>query len=180
MNWGAFAASAPALAAAGRERLERTGLVMLGTLRRDGRPRVTPIEYCFFEGEFTLSGMWRSMKLLDVLRDPRCAVHSATSDKSGTEGDFKLYGRALPVDDEATRERWGVALLEATGWRPTGRFHLFRLDITAAAFVQFGAEARALAEHLRGDTTTSVRVLPPAPGADTDTYVVASWQASEG
>ncbi|MEX2229165.1 MAG: pyridoxamine 5'-phosphate oxidase family protein [Dehalococcoidia bacterium] len=180
MKWGTFAASAPALAAAGRERLERTGLVMLGTLRRDGSPRVTPIEYFIFEGEFTLSGMWRSVKLLDLLRDPRCAVHSTTSAKDGTEGDFKLYGRALPVDDEATRERWGVALLAATGWRPTGRFHLFRLDITAAAFVQFGAEARALAERLRVDSTTAVRVLPAAPSADTDTYVVASWQASEG
>jgi Pyridoxamine 5'-phosphate oxidase len=178
MNWDGFAASAPVLAELGRERLDRTGLVMLGSVRKDGSPRVTPIEFFRFDGELTLSGMWRSMKLLDLLRDPRCAVHSTTSNKDGTEGDFKLYGRALPVDDEATRDRWGAALAAATGWRPGDAFHLFRVDIDAVAFVQFGAAASQLADRLRADASTNVRLFGDDP--NTSGYVVATWNAANG
>ena len=47
-----------------------------------------------FDGQLALGMMWRSMKALDLLRDPRCVVHSVVSDKDGTEGEFKVYGRA--------------------------------------------------------------------------------------
>ncbi len=178
MNWHDFVASAPALAALGRERLDRSGLVMLGTLRRDGGPRITPIEFFIFDADLTLSGMWRSMKLLDLLRDPRCALHSTTANKDGSEGDFKLYGRAIPEDDAGYRERWGAAVHAATGWRPEGAFHLFRVDIEAAALAQFGDAAPATAERLRTDAATRVREF----GADPNTsgYVVADWQARGG
>jgi hypothetical protein len=42
--------------------------------------------------------MWQSRKALDLLRDPRCVVHSTVTDRAGTEGDVKVYGRAVPVD----------------------------------------------------------------------------------
>lgn len=70
---------------------------MLGTLRKNGWPRVTPIEYTFWEGELVLGGMWQSKKLLDLLRDSRCVIYSTTNDKSGQQGDAKLYGRAFPL-----------------------------------------------------------------------------------
>jgi hypothetical protein len=172
MNWNGFAASAPVLAAEGRE---RSGLVMLGSLRRDGSPRVTPIEFFVFDGDFTLSGMWRSVKLLDLLRDPRCMVHSTTSNKDGVEGDFKLAGRAVAEDDPGYRGRWGAALLAATGWRPDGPFHLFRVDIESAAFLLFGDESPAAAARLRADATTNVRIVRDDP--NTSGYVVATWHA---
>jgi hypothetical protein len=175
MKWDGFAASAPVLAAEGRARLDRSGLVMLGTLRRDGSPRVTPIEFFLFDGDLTLSGMWRSVKLLDLLRDPRCMIHSTTSDKEGTEGDFKIAARAIPEDDPAYRERWGAALHAAIGWRPDGPFHLFRLDIESAALLQFGDAARPLAERLRADAAVTVRTFGEDP--NTSGYVVASWRA---
>jgi hypothetical protein len=34
---------------------------------------------------------------LDLLRDSRIVVHSVTSDREGTEGDVKLYGRAIDI-----------------------------------------------------------------------------------
>jgi hypothetical protein len=42
-----------------------------------------------------------SPKLDDLRRDPRCALHSSISDVNGSEGEFKLSGRALPTDDPA-------------------------------------------------------------------------------
>ncbi len=47
-----------------------------------------------------------SRKALDLLRDPRLVVHSPTSDRAGTEGDFKLYGRAVDVPDPKRRHRF--------------------------------------------------------------------------
>jgi hypothetical protein len=37
----------------------------------------------------------RSKKAVDLLRDPRVVVHSVRSDKDGTDGDVKIYGRAI-------------------------------------------------------------------------------------
>jgi hypothetical protein len=177
MRWDDFASDAPALAALGHERFDSSELVMLGTLRRDGSPRVTPLEYFFYDGELTLGGMWQSMKLLDLLRDPRCVMHSTTHERSGEQGDFKLYGRALALDEPSYRERYAEAVREAIGWAPSEPYHLFRLDITSAAFVQFGESTEAVAERLRADARTEVRMI----GADANTsgYVVATWQPPE-
>ena len=94
------------LAARGLARFDATGLSLIGTLRRDGSPRISAVEPFIFDGELALGMMWRSMKALDLLRDPRCVVHSTISDKDGTEGEFKVYGRAVAVDDPATRARY--------------------------------------------------------------------------
>ena len=53
----------------------------------------------FVDGELQLGMMWRSRKALDLMRDARCAVHSTTCDKDGSEGDFKVYGTAEHVLD---------------------------------------------------------------------------------
>ena len=44
---------------------------------------------------------WCTLKALDLLRDPRVTVHSVVADRSGTEGEFKVYGRAEDVRDPA-------------------------------------------------------------------------------
>lgn len=137
MNWSEFAAAAPELARRGRDLFDRTGVLFVGTLRRDGSPRVSGCEFFFFEGDLYLGMMWRSLKALDLLRDPRCDIQSAVTDKNVTGGEFKLRGRAVKVSDTDTLGRYGRALQEATGWRPDGPFHLFALDIQGAAFIEY-------------------------------------------
>ena len=138
-TWDEFAQDSPEIAELARQRFESTQLVMLGTLRKNGWPRVTPIEYTFWEGELVLGGMWQSRKLLDLLRDPRCAIHSTTTDKSGQEGDAKLYGRALPLAEEREEGYWQHIHAE-TGWRPSGPAHVFTIDIESAGYVRFTPE----------------------------------------
>jgi hypothetical protein len=60
-----------------RERFLADGLILVGTLRRDGSPRISPNEPAFGGGRFFVSMMWRSRKALDVLRDPRVTVQRA-------------------------------------------------------------------------------------------------------
>lgn len=138
-NWAHFEAESPELAGLLRERFDSTQLVMLGTLRKNGWPRITPIEYTFWDGELVLGGMWQSKKLLDLLRDPRCAIHSTTSDKSGQQGDAKLYGKAFPLSGAREGGYWQHIERE-TGWRPPGPAHAFTVDVESAAYVRFSAE----------------------------------------
>ena len=71
MNWQEFAQQDPKLAALGQERLDKNGLVMVGTLRKNGWPRISPVEPLFFNDQLYLGMIWRSQKALDLLRDPR-------------------------------------------------------------------------------------------------------------
>lgn len=177
VSWKQFADSAPALAAVCLERFRSTDLVMLGTLRKDGRPRVTPIEFFFFEDDLFIGGMWQSKKLLDLQRDPRCVLHSTTSDKDGLQGDMKLYGDATEVRDEAYRERYGQALVAATGWRPEGPFHLFTIDITEAAFTVFGGGVSLFRSRLEGAAGVRFRLMGEESADTSAGYVVATWKA---
>lgn len=138
-SWQGFEQLAPELAALARERFASTGLVMLGTIRRNGWPRVTPIEYTIFDGDLVLGGMWQSKKMLDLLRDPRCAIHSTTSDKNGQQGDVKLYGRASPLAEGRTEPYW-QHIFDETGWRADGPAHVFTIDIESAAYVTFSGD----------------------------------------
>ena len=135
MIWDDFKLSAPRLAARGKEQIERTGLILLGTLRRNGWPRISPVEACFTDGHLYLGMMWQSRKALDLLRDPRCTVHSVVSKRDGTEGEFKLYGRAVDIRNLETRERYADAVYEKIGWRPEEpEYHLFSIDVESASF----------------------------------------------
>jgi len=139
-TWDEFAGAAPDLAELGRERFERTEVLLLGTTRKDGTARISPCEFGFLDGEIMLGMMWQSQKALDLLRDARCTLHSTISNKDGKEGEFKLRGRAVDVVDPDVRERNGKAAFAKTGWRPPEPYHLFSIEIDSAAFVRYSGE----------------------------------------
>lgn len=143
MHWNEFAEAALDLARLGEERFDKWGLCLVGTIRKDGTPRISPVEPLITDGRLYLGMMWRSKKALDLLRDPRCLVHSIISNRAGNEGEFKLRGRAVEISDPEERERYCVALYEKIKWRPEGReWHLFALDIDHAAYQYFENEER--------------------------------------
>ena len=134
-TWQEFAAQSPELAALGEAQFARTGLALVGTLRRDGWPRISPVEPFIVDGQLYLGMMWRSVKALDLLRDPRCVVHSTVSDREATEGEFKVYGRAVEVTGLAERGRLADAVYAATGFRPEEpEFHCFAIAIESVAY----------------------------------------------
>jgi len=139
-TWDEFAAVVPDLAELGRERFERTEVLLLGTSRKDGTARISPCEFGFLDGQMMLGMMWQSKKALDLLRDARCTLHSTISNKDGKEGEFKLRGRAVDVVDPDVRERNGKAAFAKTGWRPPEPYHLFSIEIDSASFVRYSGE----------------------------------------
>jgi hypothetical protein len=160
VKWSEFAAASPKLAALGEERMEKHGLVLLGSLRRDGSPRISPVEPLLVDGELELGMIWQSKKALDLLRDPRCQVHTVITDRNGTEGEFKLWGRARDLG-LAERERYGVALHAKIGWRPKEPFHAFAIDLETAAYRRFGQGEKvyALVWKAGGETRESQEIL---------------------
>src|SRR4029077_12701102 len=89
----------------------------------------------FVDGELMLGMMWRSPKAVDLLRDPRLVVHSVVSRREGDEGDFKLYGRAVPVEQGERRDRYRAAIKARIDWEPEEpNYHVFAVDLGVAGF----------------------------------------------
>lgn len=146
MRWDEFQARCPEIAASARERFERQQLCMLGTLRSDGAPRISPCELDFTAGHLMLGMMWQSRKALDLRRDPRCVLHSCTSDRTGEEGDAKIYARAVELHEPELRRAYQEAIKARIDWAPEEpSFHVFSADVTAAGFITFAEPRRVLA-----------------------------------
>ena len=69
-----------------------------------------------------------------LLRDPRCCVHNAISDRDGSEGEFKVYGRALDITNPDERQNYIEAMAKKIDHEfGDERFHCFVIDIQSAA-----------------------------------------------
>ena len=137
MRWSDLERGAPRLATRARERLVDPGVLLVATIRRDGSPRLSPVEPLLFDGDLWLSMMWRSRKAVDIVRDNRVLLHSIVQGPQDPSGEIKVRGRAVAVDDGDERRRYCDAV-EHLGWRPVEPyFHLFVIDITDASSVRY-------------------------------------------
>jgi hypothetical protein len=128
-TWAEFEEQAPELAARVRARFDAHAHKTVATLRRDGSPRISGTECEFEDGELTFGAMWRSMKALDLLRDPRFALHSGSDEPSEWNGDAKVAG-TVRVEVRETEQ--------------LGRYHLFKADIGEAVVVGLSDERNKL------------------------------------
>ncbi len=145
--------TAIALAELARRRLLEPGVVLVLTIRRDGTPRLSPVEPWVLDGELWLAMLWGSLKARDLVRDPRILVHSIVTNREGGEGELKLRGLAIAEERPEIHQRYADDVSRHLGWSPVpGRFHLFRLDLETAAFVRY--------DHATGDQFTAT--WPPA------------------
>jgi len=145
MNWDEFATRCPEIATIARPRFEKDELVLVGTIRGDGSPRISPNEVDLGAGRLFLGMMWQSKKALDLARDPRLVVHSVPSDRMNSGGDVKLYGRAVDEPDAAVRTAFEDAIGARIDWRPPEPYHLFSVDVESAAYIVFGESGHAMA-----------------------------------
>ena len=121
-SWGAVRRESPDFAARVQAAFERNRHMTLATLRRDGSPRISGTEIEFDGDDLFVGMMPSSRKALDLLRDPRIAIHGPTADPPEENRDWigegKVAGRALEVavDD------------------PESEGHRFRIDVDEVVF----------------------------------------------
>ena len=136
MTWADLEVAAPEIARLGKRRLDQARLALLGTLGADGSPRISPVEPYLAQGHLLFGAMAWSSKTHDLLRDPRCVLHSAVSNPDSGEGELKLHGRAIEADH---RIRDGCQ----AGWwigRPSNVARVFSLDIDRAVFISWDTD----------------------------------------
>ena len=141
LDWSEFAEVAPRIAEIFTRRHAATGrLCMLGTLRADGFPRISPMEPAFFEGRLWIGGMPGTAKFRDLLRDPRFTLHTATVDTQVSDGDAKVWGAVEDVQDEALHQRYAEALFQETRFDLRGQKfdHFFKALLVGASAVEVG------------------------------------------
>ena len=134
LTWAELEAASPDIAPRGRELLERFQFVLVGTLTKDGSPRVKPCEAYLIDGHLLLNMMPRSLKALDLLRDPRVYVHTPVTSKDGTEGEFKLAGRAATLEDPGLRKKLDDLFWQMIQWRPAPDSHYFEIVAERVAY----------------------------------------------
>jgi Pyridoxamine 5'-phosphate oxidase len=144
LTWAELEAAAPDIALRGRELLDRFQFVLVGTLTKDGSPRVNPCEAYVIDGHLLLNMMPRSLKALDLLRDPRIYVHTPVTSKDGTEGEFKLAGRASTLESRELREKLDDLFWQMIGWRPASDSHYFEILAARVAYHRYGTEEIAV------------------------------------
>jgi hypothetical protein len=120
--WSDFAAEAPHIAELFVRRHAATkNLCLLATTRSDGFPRISPMEPSIFDGRLILVGMPGTTKFIDLGRDPRFCLHTATVDPNVGDGDVKLWGRVEDVQDTDLHRRFADNLYAETGFDLRGQ-----------------------------------------------------------
>ncbi len=129
-SWREIEEDAPQFAARVHDRFAAGTNKTLATLRRDGSPRITAIECEFGDGELTMGMMGGSMKLLDVRRDPRIALHAPTleppKDPAAWAGDAKLAGVLVEIPPPPDNPHEGAGF--------------FRVDIREVSLTYVGGD----------------------------------------
>lgn len=138
MRWSDLQAAQPALATLAAARLVDPGVVLVGTIRRDGSPRISPVEPLLWRDDLWLSMLWGSRKAADLLRDARVLVHSIVTSRDGAEGEVKVRGTAVHVEDPAIQSAYADEVSARLGWSPVpGRFHLFRVEVDELTAIRY-------------------------------------------
>lgn len=135
--WTDFEAAAPYLAAEGRRLVESFRFVLLGTIRRDGTPRISPVEAHVIRGHLVLVMIPATLKARDVLRDPRIVLNSPVTHPGDLNDEFKLRGRAVEITEPELRQEAAETIQMASGWRPPADWHVFSVAVEEAAFLEW-------------------------------------------
>jgi hypothetical protein len=113
-RWTEFEKDAPEFAARVRAVLDRHKHKTMATLRSDGSPRISGTEVHFIGADVFTGSMPGALKGLDLRRDPRVAIHSASEDADESDpgswvGDAKFAGRAELLTDPAEKAAFWAA-----------------------------------------------------------------------
>ena len=107
---------------------------LLGTLRRDGAPRIDPVEPHFTDDDLVLGAMRGTAKAYALRRDPRCVLHSTISGPDTGEADVKLSGHG---EQSTVHAGWWAG-------RPPEDVDVYALQVEEAVAVEWNLAASSM------------------------------------
>ncbi|MFJ8583252.1 pyridoxamine 5'-phosphate oxidase family protein [Streptomyces sp. NPDC093595] len=151
-RWADFRAAEPRFAHLVEQRFAAYTHHVLGTLRKDGSPRLSGLEATFRFDELWLGMMPRSYKAYDLRRDPRFALFANPGDGTAMGGgDVRIGGRAVEVTDPAVMARFAE---EADAPQA---FHLFRAELSEVVRTSVDGELLVVETWHPGEPLRTVR-----------------------
>jgi hypothetical protein len=146
VRWSEISARQPALGAIADRLLIEPGVLLVGTIRRDGTARISGVEPLVLDDELWLSMMSGSAKSRDLGRDPRVVLNSVITSPS-PPAEIKIRGTARAVTEQDRQERYAAAVWHQLGWQPVaGQFTLFIIDVADVTYI--GSEPGTAAQHV--------------------------------
>lgn len=146
MRWSEFAAYQCLLAAVAHDQLIKPCVLLIGTIRRDGSPRISGVEPLIMDGDLWLSMMPASTKARDLHRDPRILLHSIVTTPA-SQAEIIMRGTVRIETDHDGQRRYAAAAEAHLGWRPVpGEFTLLAVDIAEVTYI--GHDAGTNAQHV--------------------------------
>ncbi len=136
MNWSEFLAESPQLPVTIRSRFESQLHHIIATLTADGSPRASGTEVRWWENDLWLGSMPGSRKSSDLIGDGRYSLHSHPDTPELLDGDAKVAGSAVHVDEASVREEYSTFI----GYPSTDPYDLFRLTISSASLVKMSED----------------------------------------
>jgi hypothetical protein len=127
-TWGEFEKAEPEFAARLKKLMTTRKHLTMATLRRDGSPRISGTEVQFSKGQLQIGSMPRAVKAMDLIRDPRVAIHGPTHDPTQAgrwRGEAKIAGRAIAIPSKSAG-------------------HFFRIDIGEAVITRLNSTRNGL------------------------------------
>jgi hypothetical protein len=93
--WQDLELGAPELARLGMDRISIARVALLGALCAYAPPRISQVEPYVVDGQLLVGAMTWLRKVADLLRDPRCVLHSAVTGPDSGEGNSSYTDRLL-------------------------------------------------------------------------------------
>ena len=133
----------PDLANRVRAILSSTTNAVLGTIRRDGSPRLSGADPYFHDGHLRIWSMPHARKGQDMRRDPRVMVHSIPWDSRKLrvgaadvgQADAKVSGTAVLTSDAGELSAFRDWLRSERGIEPPPDWDLFTIDLDTLTVV---------------------------------------------
>ena len=172
MRWAAVMSAEPRLGRLMREQLIAPGVLLVGSIRHDGRPRISGVEPLVMDGDLWLSTMEQSMKTKDLRRDDRVVLNSIITDRGG-EREVKIDARAREESCEGRLAAYADTAAQQLGWRPVvGHFALFAIDLVSVTVI--GYDPRSGDQHVarwpQGEEYVRPATTPTSLGPPIDVH----------
>lgn len=131
VRWAEFEQDAPELALAASTLFARYEVVLLGTNRTDGYPRLSLVEPVVLDGDLLIGTRADDVKTKDLRRDPRCSMHTLVRHRTHHDGEFKAQLQGTEVSADA--RKLDALSRPEFDWVPTA---VFTLSIVRATLIE--------------------------------------------